>query len=106
MPRDRQRVPLIPLVGLSRGAYFANAGTTFADLRRDVLGDRPSSDMDVILARGVERGEIDPARITPRISSLPFDLFRHELLMTLQAVPDETIEEFVDEIFLPLVEPR
>ncbi|WP_419817645.1 TetR-like C-terminal domain-containing protein [Glaciibacter flavus] len=62
--------------------------------------------MDVILARGVERGEIDPARITPRISSLPFDLFRHELLMTLQAVPDETIEEFVDEIFLPLVEPR
>jgi len=51
----------------------------------------------------VERGEVDPARLTPRIASLPFDLVRHELLMTLRAVALETIHGIVDEIVLPLV---
>ncbi|MCO6003758.1 TetR/AcrR family transcriptional regulator C-terminal ligand-binding domain-containing protein [Actinoallomurus purpureus] len=52
------------------------------------------------------RGEIDPARLTPRIAELATDLLRHELLMTLQPVPEETITEIVDDIFLPLVRPR
>jgi hypothetical protein len=30
---------------------------------------------------------------------------RHEMLMTLQPVPDATIEEIVDQIVLPLVTP-
>ena len=37
-----------------------------------------------------------------RIANVPLDLLRHELLMTLQPVPEETITEIVDEIFLPL----
>jgi hypothetical protein len=31
------------------------------------------------------------------------DLFRHELLMTLNPFSDKTIEEIVDTVFLPLV---
>ncbi len=59
-----------------------------------------------ILRRGIERGELDPDRLTPRIANVPLDLLRHELLMTLQPVPEETITEIVDEIFLPLVRKR
>jgi hypothetical protein len=51
-------------------------------------------------------GEIDPDRLTPRIANVPLDLPRYELLMTLQPVPEETITEIVDEIFLPLVRKR
>ncbi|MGC2652609.1 MAG: hypothetical protein WA317_03170 [Mycobacterium sp.] len=34
---------------------------------------------------------------------LPVDLSRHELMMTLQPVPDKVIENIADEIFSPLV---
>lgn len=32
----------------------------------------------------------------------PFDLFRHELILNLRPVPDATIVEIVDTVFLPL----
>jgi len=35
---------------------------------------------------------------------LPFDLFRHELIVTQDVVPDSVLEEIVDHIFLPLVQ--
>jgi len=57
------------------------------------------------LERGIARGEVDPARLTERIRTLPFDLFRHEALMTLQPLSAAAITEIVDEIFLPLVRP-
>ena len=56
-----------------------------------------------VLDRAVARGEADPAKLTPRVVAVPFDLFRQELLMTLKAVPDEVAEGIVDEVFLPLV---
>ncbi|WP_343312869.1 TetR/AcrR family transcriptional regulator [Brucella sp. BE17] len=56
-----------------------------------------------ILARGAQRGEIDPSRITPRIISLPTDLARHDMLMTLRPLSDTSIKEIIDEVFLPLV---
>ncbi len=48
-------------------------------------------------------GEIDPGRLSLRTASLPVDLVRHDLIMTQAPVPDSTIVEIVDEIFLPLV---
>jgi hypothetical protein len=59
--------------------------------------------MTTIIQRAVERGEIDPVRLSPRIVSLPVDLVRHDLIMTRAPVPDETLVEIVDRIFLPLV---
>ena len=43
--------------------------------------------------------------LTDRIKTLPFDLFRHEAMMTLQPVGDAVLLEIVDDIFLPLVTP-
>ena len=37
--------------------------------------------LDNIFQRGIERGEIDTTRITPRIASLLGDLVRHEVMM-------------------------
>jgi hypothetical protein len=62
--------------------------------------------MDEIIQRAIDRGEIQPEQVTERIAHLPVDLFRHELVMTLQPLSDETIEEIVDTVFLPLLEAR
>jgi AcrR family transcriptional regulator len=59
--------------------------------------------MSVILERAAERGEIDRAKITPRIAGLPTDLVRHEVLITQRPLPDGVLVEIVDDIFLPLV---
>ena len=56
-----------------------------------------------MIRRAIDRGEISADRLTERITRLPLDLFRYELLMTLEPVPDNVIEEIVDTIFLPLV---
>lgn len=69
----------------------------------DILNFRRTNTMTVILNRAIERGEIRPEKVTPRITRLPVDLVRHELLITLEPVSMKTIEEIVDEIFLPLL---
>jgi AcrR family transcriptional regulator len=87
---------------LQLGGYYTETGTGIADLREAFLSNR-SSPMQKILERAVERGEIDPTKLTPRVTAVPFDLYRQELLMTLKAVPDEVAESIVDEVFLPLI---
>jgi hypothetical protein len=34
---------------------------------------------------------------------MPFDLMRHDLLMTLKPVPQDRIAVIVDDLFMPLV---
>lgn len=99
---NTHRAGMAAMISVQLGAYFTETGTAPADLRRELLGGRTLS-MDTIVRRAVERGEIDPERLTPRLIGLPFDLFRHEMLMTLTAVPDTVIHEIVDDIFLPLI---
>ena len=82
--------------------YFQQEGLSPAVLRERAVGGTPS-EMELILERAVERGEIDPARLSPRIRSLPVDIVRHDLIMNQEPVPDSTLEEIVDKIFLPLV---
>ena len=38
-----------------------------------------------------------------RVVNLPLDLFRHEIFMTMRAVPDESILDIVDDVWLPLL---
>jgi hypothetical protein len=59
--------------------------------------------MQAILGRAIERGEIASLRLTSRIVSLPTDLARHEILMTLKPLSDAAIKEILEEVFLPLV---
>jgi AcrR family transcriptional regulator len=58
--------------------------------------------MGSILARAAARGEVRD-KISPRIARLPIDLLRYELFLTHQTPSAGTIEQIVDEIFLPLV---
>lgn len=90
---------------LQLGSYYAETGTGFAGLRSAFLAGH-SSAMEQILDRAVERGEADPAKLTPRVTGVPFDLYRQELMMTLKPVPDEVAQSIVDEVFLPLVAQR
>ncbi|MGE2730942.1 TetR/AcrR family transcriptional regulator [Mycolicibacterium vaccae] len=83
------------------GAYFDDAGGSPGELRAQFVPDGPSA-METIVERAVSRGELTSAP-PARIVSLPADLLRHELLMTLTAASPETIREIVDDIFLPLV---
>ena len=70
-------------------------------LRAEITNDRT---IRAVLQRAIERGEVDPDRLTPRIVALPTDLARHEMLMTLKPLPDEVIGEIVEDIFMPLVQ--
>ena len=83
-------------------ASFEEAGLTPAVLRERAVAGEPGT-MQVILDRAAARGEIGPGRLSPRIASLPLDLVRHDLIMTLAPIPDSTLVEIVDKIFLPLV---
>jgi AcrR family transcriptional regulator len=85
--------------------YFSATGRPPSQIREQAIADGGSI-MTAIIDRAVERGEIDPRRLTPHIASLPVDLVRHDLIMNQAPVPDETLTEIVDRIFLPLVGPR
>jgi AcrR family transcriptional regulator len=96
---DRVQPDLIQL-GFDMSPDLADAGSNFTDVRRELTDGEP---MRSILKRGVDRGEIDPDRLTPRNIALPTDLARHEILMTLRPLSDEVIREIVEDVFLPLV---
>lgn len=86
------------------GGFYGQTGISLADLSAVVPGGRDPV-LDVI-HRAIDRGEIHRDQVTDRIARLPGDLFRYELLMTLKPVPDDTVEEIVDTVFLPLLEQR
>ena len=88
---------LTPETILSLMSVFV--GIPFSEL----LNMRKTSTMQTILKRAVERGEIQEEKITKRITTLPIDLVRNEVLTTYKPVPKKTIEEIVDDIFLPLI---
>ena len=100
-----RRSEVVVVIMQQMGEFFAETMATFQQVRREILAGRRMV-FDDILQRAVARGEIDPKRLTPRVRALPGDLLRHELLMTLKPVSRETIEEIVDQVFLPLVRPE
>ena len=101
------RNPMAALVSSMLGSYYDQTGPTPAELREAFLSERGSgSAVQQVVDRAVERGEVDPGRLTPRIINLPFDLFRNEMLMTLKPVPDHVLRQIVDDIFIPLVAPQ
>jgi AcrR family transcriptional regulator len=105
LANSNRRSDVAALLSSMLGSYFNQTGLSPADLRIEFLGERASS-ADRVIDRAVSRGEVDPARLTPRIISLPFDLWRHEVMMTLKPVPDHVLRQIVDDIFIPLVQPR
>jgi AcrR family transcriptional regulator len=80
---------------------FRETRQPLAAMRERLLAGPPTA-MQRILQRAVERGEISPDILGTRIASLPADLIRHDMIMTQAPVPDATLIEIVDTIFLPL----
>ncbi|AGL14823.1 TetR/AcrR family transcriptional regulator [Actinoplanes sp. N902-109] len=101
---NADRVDFATVLGVQLGGYYQETGSSLADLR-DVIISGHDSTLEQVLQRAVDRGEADPAKLTPRIRTLPFDLFRQHILMTLTPMPEDAMEQIVDEIFLPLVTP-
>jgi AcrR family transcriptional regulator len=99
---DRVRPDMVRLV-FDMQRDLADEHSSLADMRAHLRARIGGADgMQAILARAVGRGEIDAARLTPRIASLPTDLARHEILMSFQPLSDQAIRQIVDEVFLPL----
>lgn len=96
---------LINMVGVHLGGYFQETGTSPAQLLTLLAPELPLlGAVNTIYRRAADRGEIDPDRLTDRMKTLPLDLQRAQLMMTLQPVPEAALDEIVDTIFLPLVQ--
>ncbi|GAA4226560.1 TetR/AcrR family transcriptional regulator [Actinomadura meridiana] len=99
---NKTRVELLTVMSVHLAGFYQETGTSPSELRNPLSSGRKQL-VDVMFARAVERGEVDPERLTDRIKSLPFDLLRHEILLTFAPVPDQNLEEIVDTVLLPLV---
>jgi AcrR family transcriptional regulator len=122
---DLQVAPVIPDLGNVRDEMiFLLRGMSnrahpqvlhiFVDMRNDLVADPENLDylksqlykkdpVGAVLKRAIARKEVDPERLTPRITTLPIDLARHDLLMSLAPLTEDAIREIVDDVFLPLV---
>ncbi|WP_031468354.1 TetR/AcrR family transcriptional regulator [Sciscionella sediminilitoris] len=100
---DVGRTRMLTLLSVQITDYFRETGMSLGELR-DTIGpaDQPPP-FDTILARAVERGELAEPPRSPRVASLPFDLYRHEVFLSMKPVPEDVIEEIVDEVWLPLL---
>ncbi|WP_433677705.1 TetR/AcrR family transcriptional regulator [Nocardia sp. CA-119907] len=57
-----------------------------------------------VLGRAVARGQARPEALTPRIATAAIDLLRTEYLVRgITTIPEDTIVEITDTIYLPLV---
>jgi AcrR family transcriptional regulator len=72
------------------------------DLPPEVYAVTPGV-ITAILEQAAKRGEARADRITPRITALPGNLVRYELLAPNGDLSDASLTGIVDEIFLPLV---
>jgi AcrR family transcriptional regulator len=97
------RTELATLVGATFAGLHDSAGLTPEEVRMVIRGDGPSRS-DAMFRRAHDRGEIDLARIPRDVLDLPFQLVRHDILMTLRPVSPERIRSIVEDIFLPLVD--
>ena len=99
---DAGRSGITTILSVQLMDYFRDTGTSFSELRNALRGARTTSALDDIVARAVERGDL-PDGLPERVINLPFDLLRHELFMTMRSIPEPTLVELVDVIWLPLL---
>lgn len=96
------RIELATLVSATFAGLHESAGLTPEEVRRSVRSDGTWRS-DEVFRRAHERGEIDLTRTPQDLLDLPFQLVRHDVLMTLRSVPPERIRTIVDDIFWPLL---
>ena len=77
--------------------------SSLSQVRQPGTENKFTTAMMTILKNAELRGEVNLGKISPRVISLPADLFRYEILLTQEPISDKTITEIVADIFLPLV---
>jgi AcrR family transcriptional regulator len=100
---DSARAHVMTLISVQLMDYFRDTGSSLSELRDKIRDPSRPNSLETIVARAVERGEVPDRPRPARVVSLPFDLLRHEMLMTMRPVPDEVITGIVDDIWLPLL---
>src|ERR1700761_6030428 len=98
---NRLRSSYAAVLSMGRTTGFEALTLSPAELRRELLGDRESK-MALIISRAVARGELGRDPLPERVVTLPVDLIRHELLMTMEPAAPGGIDQIVDDVFLPL----
>jgi AcrR family transcriptional regulator len=100
-----QRSDFTVVVSSAFAGLMASSGLTPAEVRARVLSDRAGSAdrPGELYRRAAERGEIDLDTIPDAVLTMPFDLIRGDMLMTLKPIPPERITSIVDDLFMPLV---
>ncbi len=96
------RVSFVAIITAAFSGLLSSTGLTPAQVREKIMADRPMWSAE-IFARAHERGEIDLDRIPPTVLTMPFDLMRHDMLMTYKPIPPERVLAIVDDLFMPLV---
>jgi AcrR family transcriptional regulator len=96
------RISFATIISAVFSGLLASTGLTPAEVREKVIADRPLSS-DQIFTRAHERGEIDLDSLSPAALAMPFDLMRHDMLMTYKPISEERVLAIVDDLFLPLV---
>jgi AcrR family transcriptional regulator len=96
------RTGFATIVSAAFSGLLADTGLTPAEVRERLISDRPIWSQQVY-RRAHERGEIDLDSIPEAVLTMPFDLMRHDMLMTLKPISPERIRSLVDELFLPLI---
>ncbi len=96
------RADFITAISVYMANIASDTGLSPAELRDRLLGERAGSGT-VLMTRAVARGEISERERSAGLITMPFDLFRHDLLLTLQRVPEARILEIVDDLWLPLL---
>jgi hypothetical protein len=83
---------------------LADTGMTPAQAREELLGDQRIRSDQIIYQRAHDRGEISLDHIPRAVLAMPFDLVRHDLLMSLNPLPPKRIRSIIDDLFLPLLQ--
>ncbi|WP_336204705.1 TetR/AcrR family transcriptional regulator [Nonomuraea sp. LPB2021202275-12-8] len=110
------REDLLDVLRRSSAALSGPAGEAMRGLLSEVLRDesvartfRENSQgasrkmMADIVRRAVERGEVDPAAVTPRRLDSGQALIRQHFLFHGPPIPDQLIVDVVDEVMVPLL---
>ena len=71
-----------------------------AAFRNDVIGWR-KEEMDALLARGIERGEVRPDVPVEVVRELGQSVLWHRLLVTGDPITDDLVVQLVDDVLMP-----
>lgn len=98
---SQRATPTMIRLFLSMSDALVEAGSSFETMRKQIIAVEP---LTVVLQRSATRGEIDLARMPPRVASLPTEMVRLEVLNRMASMPDAAIDAFLDQIYFPLLQ--